>query len=126
VLADRIAARRGVFERYRDGLKDKPALQWMPEPNWSFSNRWLTVATLSQSAGIDSRTLIKRLAAEGIEARPVWKPMHLQPVFAGAAYFSHDESVSQDLFDRGVCLPSGTNMTQTQQERVIAELRRLL
>jgi dTDP-4-amino-4,6-dideoxygalactose transaminase len=81
---------------------------------------------LSQSAGIDSLTLIKRLAAEGIEARPVWKPMHLQPVFAGAAYFSHDESVSQDLFHRGVCLPSGTNMTQTQQERVIAELRRLL
>lgn len=126
VLEDRIAARRGIFERYREGLKDKTALEWMPEPDWSYSNRWLTVATLSHSSKIDARTLIKRLAAEGIEARPIWKPMHLQPVYAGAAYFCHDESVSQALFERGICLPSGTNMTQVQQERVIAELRRLI
>jgi dTDP-4-amino-4,6-dideoxygalactose transaminase len=126
VLGDRIAARREIFERYRQGLNDKTVVEWMPEPKWSYSNRWLTVATLSHSARIDARTLIKRLAARGIEARPVWKPMHLQPVYAGAPYFCHDESVSQGLFDRGICLPSGTNMTQAQQERVIEELRRLL
>ncbi len=126
VLADRIAARRRIFDRYREGLKDRPVLEWMPEPDWSFSNRWLSVATLNPSAGIDSRTVIRRLAAEGIEARPVWKPMHLQPVFAGRAYFPHEDSVSERLFDRGICLPSGTNMTAAQQERVIEQLRDIL
>lgn len=126
VLADRVAARRRVFERYVEGLRDKPALEWMPEPNWSYSNRWLTVATLSRASGVDARGLIKQLAGEGIEARPVWKPMHLQPVYAGAAYFPHEESVSQSFFERGICLPSGTNMTETQQDRVIAALRELL
>jgi dTDP-4-amino-4,6-dideoxygalactose transaminase len=126
VLADRIAARRRIFERYREGLSDRTMLEWMPEPQWSFSNRWLSVATLARGSGMEVRTLIRRLAAEGIEARPVWKPMHLQPVFAGTAYFPHDGSVSQDLFDRGICLPSGTNMTESQQERVIETLRQLL
>lgn len=127
VLADRIASRRRVFDRYRAGLSDKSALQWMPEPEWSFSNRWLSVATLDSSARIDARSLIRRLAAEGIEARPIWKPMHLQPVFAGTAYFPHDaSSVSDDFFYRGICLPSGTNMTESQQDRVVATLRDLL
>jgi len=126
VLADRIAARRRNFERYRQGLSDRTMLEWMPEPQWSFSNRWLSVATLARGYGMDVRTLIRRLAAEGIEARPVWKPMHLQPVFAGTAYFAHDGSVSQDFFDRGICLPSGTNMTESQQDRVIETLQQLL
>jgi dTDP-4-amino-4,6-dideoxygalactose transaminase len=126
VLADRIAARRRIFERYREGLSDRTMLEWMPEPQWSFSNRWLSVATLARGCGTDVRSLIRRLAAEGIEARPVWKPMHLQPVFAGTAYFAHDGSVSQDFFDRGICLPSGTNMTESQQDRVIETLQQLL
>jgi dTDP-4-amino-4,6-dideoxygalactose transaminase len=126
VLADRIAARRRIFERYREGLSDRTMLEWMPEPQWSFSNRWLSVATLARGCGTDVRSLIRRLAAEGIEARPVWKPMHLQPVFAGTTYFAHEGSVSQDLFDRGICLPSGTNMTESQQDRVIETLQQLL
>ena len=123
VLGDRIAARRRIFDRYREGLADRPALQWMPQPDWSFSNRWLSVGTLDRAAAIDVRTLIRRLAAEGIEARPVWKPMQLQPLYCRADYFPHDESVSQDLFERGICLPSGTNMTDAQQDRVIEKLR---
>jgi dTDP-4-amino-4,6-dideoxygalactose transaminase/CBS domain-containing protein len=126
VLTDRIAARRRIFDRYREGLRDRPALEWMPEPEWSFSNRWLSVATLDRTAGTSVRSIIGKLSAEGIEARPVWKPMQLQPLYAGADYFPHEESVSQDLFERGICLPSGTNMTEAQQERVIEKLREIL
>jgi dTDP-4-amino-4,6-dideoxygalactose transaminase len=126
VLTDRIAARRRIFEVYREGLRDRPQVEWMPEPDWSFSNRWLSVATFTRDSGVDVRTIIRRLAAEGIEARPVWKPMHLQPVFAGAAYYPHDQSVSQDLFEHGICLPSGTNMTEPQQARVVEKLREFL
>jgi dTDP-4-amino-4,6-dideoxygalactose transaminase len=125
VLADRIAARRRIFERYREGLRDRAALSWMPEPDWSVGTRWLSVGTLDRGA-VDARTVIKRLANEGIEARPVWKPMHLQPVYASSQYFEHEKSVSQDLFERGICLPSGTNMTDSQQERVIETLRKIL
>lgn len=127
VLEERVAARRGVFERYRDGLADDGLLEWMPEPDWSFSNRWLTTATVSSGAAHDSAGIIRRLAGEMIEARPVWKPMHLQPVFAGTRYFTAgNSSVSEDLFERGICLPSGSNMSEEQLDRVISTLKTLL
>ena len=125
VLGDRVAARREIFENYRRELADIECLEWMPEPDWSFSNRWLTVATLRASAPLSAADLINRLAGEMIEARPVWKPMHLQPVFNGCEYYTAENvSVSDRLFARGICLPSGSNMTSAQLERVIATLRR--
>jgi len=128
VLPERVAARRKVFERYRDGLAGLPEIRWMPEPDWSVGNRWLTAFTVDPSrTGIGSIDIIKRLAAQLIEARPVWKPMQMQPVFAGARYRAHGaRSVSQELFEHGVCLPSGSNMTAAQQDRIIDELRTIL
>jgi dTDP-4-amino-4,6-dideoxygalactose transaminase len=127
VLGDRVASRREVFETYRRELADIDLLDWMPEPEWSFSNRWLTAATLRADAPLTADDLIRRLAVEMIEARPVWKPMHLQPVFEGCELYKvGDSPVADRLFECGLCLPSGSNMTANQLERVIATLRRLL
>lgn len=127
VLGERVAARREVFDTYRRELAEVDALEWMPEPVWSFSNRWLTAATLRADAPISVSDLIHHLAREMIEARPVWKPMHLQPVFQGCQYFTAgDISIADRLFDRGLCLPSGSNITGPQLERVIHTVRRLL
>lgn len=127
VLGDRVASRREIFETYRSELADIDLLEWMPEPEWSFSNRWLTVATLHADAPLSAADLICQLAGEMIEARPVWKPMHLQPVFEGCQLHTvWDAPVADSLFENGICLPSGSNMTATQLERVIVTLRRLL
>ena len=127
VLQSRVHARRAVFERYRQGLADVGLLEWMPEPEWSVSNRWLTTATVSSISKYGREEIIWRLSGEMIEARPVWKPMHLQPVFSGARYFTAGNvSIADDLFDRGICLPSGSNMTDGQLDRVISTLRSIL
>jgi dTDP-4-amino-4,6-dideoxygalactose transaminase len=123
VLASRVGARRRVFERYRDGLDNISSIEWMPEPDWSFSNRWLTTATVSSSK-YGASDVIKKLSGELIEARPVWKPMHLQPVFRNARYFTAgNTSISDDLFSRGICLPSGSSLSDQQLDRVIEVLR---
>jgi dTDP-4-amino-4,6-dideoxygalactose transaminase len=122
VLQDRVKARRVVFERYRDGLKNIDAIQWMDEPSWSYSNRWLTTGLISaEKSNVTSNLFLKLLAEEMVEARPVWKPMQMQPIFLSSKYYGHqdDLSVSEDLFNRGFCLPSGSNMTVEQQQRVI-------
>jgi dTDP-4-amino-4,6-dideoxygalactose transaminase len=122
VLSDRVNARRAVFDRYRASLKDVAAIEWMAEPDWSYSNRWLTTGVIRpEMTSVTSSMLMKLLAEEMVEARPVWKPMQIQPIFAGTRYFEHKlgHSVSADLFERGFCLPSGSNMSVQQQDRVI-------
>lgn len=128
VLEERVKARRSVFDSYRKGLGHVEELEWMPEPEWSYSTHWLTVCTLNnKNQKMSSRDLIHKLAAEQIEARPVWKPMHLQPVFRDCPSFDHaDESVSACIFENGICFPSGSNMTKEQQERVIHTTERLM
>ena len=129
VLDQRVAQRRRVFERYRQALVDLPDIQWMPEPEGFQSTRWLTCLTLSGPAARERcEVVIQYLERHSIEARPVWKPMHLQPLYAGAPYFSHapGEDVSSMLFHHGLCLPSGSNTTEDQQDRVITHLRRAL
>lgn len=128
VLDERVRARREVFERYREGLADLSELAWMPEPEWSFSTRWLTACTLDpRSTRMSAQEFVARLGAELIEARPLWKPMHLQPLFAHCEYFSHgDASVSDRLFASGLCLPSGSNLSGAQQQRVIDTMRSIL
>jgi len=123
VLESRVSARRAVFERYRGSLADVDAIEWMPEPDSGMSNRWLTACTLRE--GMSPVEIIKALAKLDIEARPVWKPMHRQPLFADAAYVSHGENYdcSGDLYDRGLCLPSGSNMTEDQIDRVCNAMR---
>jgi dTDP-4-amino-4,6-dideoxygalactose transaminase len=123
VLDERIAQRRAVFAAYEQGLKDIGAIDWMAEPDWSFSNRWLSVATFKGGEAMRNH-VIAALAGEFIEARPVWKPMHLQPVFRDAPYFTAaNQSVSDELFASGICLPSGSNLSEGDIERTITVLR---
>ncbi|TLS49419.1 aminotransferase class I/II-fold pyridoxal phosphate-dependent enzyme [Paenibacillus antri] len=127
VLEDRVSARRAVFERYRAELGRFPGFEFMPELEGTRSNRWLTALTLGEEAGVSPSSLIYALAEEDIEARPVWKPLHLQPLFYGASYYPHgEESVSERLFRTGLCLPSGSNMTPEDQERVVDCVTRCL
>jgi dTDP-4-amino-4,6-dideoxygalactose transaminase len=129
VLDERVAARRRVFERYVEGLADIDAIDWMPEPSYGRSNRWLSCALLRPGVSpLGVPELIAALGAERIEARHVWRPMHRQPLFEGCAYYSHEreQSVSDFLFEQGLCLPSGSNMTEAQQTRVIAAIREAL
>lgn len=127
VLADRVAARRELFVTYATELADVPGLSWMPEPAWSFSNRWLSACTFDPGVSrVRVSDLIRSLADEFIEARPIWKPLHLQPVFSGCTYYSHDnESVSETLFETGLCLPSGSSMTPDEIARVIDKIKKL-
>jgi pyridoxal phosphate-dependent aminotransferase EpsN len=127
-LEERVAARRRVFARYAEELGSVEGVGFMPEPEWSSSSRWLTVLTLDDPIGVPPLSVIERLAELNIEARPVWKPMHLQPVFEGARYYPHarGKDVSAGLFARGLCLPSGSNLTEAQQARVIDAVKEAL
>jgi dTDP-4-amino-4,6-dideoxygalactose transaminase len=127
VLEERVDARRRIYDAYRDAFKDMPQIKWMPEPEWSYSTHWLTACTIEPQWGISSTDLIQRLAGELIEARPIWKPMHLQPVFAQYEYFNDGTaSVSDRLFQQGVCLPSGSNITEAQIDRIVNTIRKIL
>lgn len=126
VLDDRVKARRELFERYKEGLGDIPGVGFMPEASYGQANRWLTVMTLDPAqTTVTPLQVIEALEAENIEARPVWKPMHLQPLFADCMYFTHEEgeSVSDRLFVNGLCLPSGSSLTEEEQGRVIEVVR---
>ncbi|WP_330949258.1 DegT/DnrJ/EryC1/StrS family aminotransferase [Virgibacillus sp. MG-45] len=123
VLDERVNQRRAVFERYYKAFKDIPGIAFQPELENSRSNRWLTALTIdSKQTGVSRTEIIQKLAEENIEARPVWKPMHLQPLFAGLLYYPHEveNSVSDFLFENGLCLPSGSNLSEEQQNKVIA------
>jgi len=126
VLDERVKARREVFQRYKEALGDIPGVGFMPEASYGQANRWLTVVTLdSIHTSITPMQIIETLEAENIEARPVWKPMHLQPLFADCMYFTHEDgvSISDLLFARGVCLPSGSNLSLDDQQRVIQVIK---
>jgi dTDP-4-amino-4,6-dideoxygalactose transaminase len=126
VLASRVQARRAVFERYRTALQDVADVQWMPQPSGYHSTRWLTCFTLNgERAQERCGAVMAHLERHNIEARPVWKPMHLQPLFRTAPYFSHaqQQDVSAGLFEAGICVPSGSNLSTANQDEVIARLR---
>lgn len=127
VIEERVAARRRIFERYREGLAGRKEFGWMPDAPFGRATHWLTACTLDERyTDLTPAELIARLARDGIEARPLWKPMHLQPLFHGCQYFSHapGRSVSDALFARGICLPSGSNLSDEQQDRIVAALAR--
>jgi dTDP-4-amino-4,6-dideoxygalactose transaminase len=128
VLHERVNLRRAVFDRYEQGLSEIQAIEWMPEANFGRSNRWLSVCMLNENhTQLLPSEVIKLLADHGIEARHVWKPMHLQPLFKEAKYFRHQEDLdfAQMAFDKGVCLPSSSNMTEVQQIKIIEILQGL-
>lgn len=129
VLDQRIEARRMVFQRYFEALNQIDGIDFMPEAAFGRSNRWLTVITLDPSrCGVDYPRVIKALEDENIESRPLWKPMHLQPLFNGCTYFPNQDgfSLSDRLFANGLCLPSGSSLKLEQQERVIATVKNAL
>lgn len=126
VLDQRVEQRRRVFERYVEAFADFPQIRWMPEPENYRSTRWLTCFTLAgENPSEKCRQVMNSLERHLIEARPVWKPMHLQKLFENAPYFPHqpNNDISQNLFQSGICLPSGSNMSELQQDRVIDHLK---
>ena len=121
-LAERVDRKRRIFDFYRQALGDLPGVCFMPEAPWGRSTRWLTVLTLDpRQFGADREAVRLALEAERIEARPVWKPMHLQPVFRDCP--SVGGAVAAQLFRDGLCLPSGTALTTADLERIVAILR---
>lgn len=117
-LEDRVAARRANFDTYFAALSQLPGVEFMPEAPWGRCNRWLTCLTIDPAQFGASREDVRlHLDKLDIEARPVWKPMHLQPVFEGARSIGGD--VAADLFERGLCLPSGSNLEPADLQRVI-------
>jgi pyridoxal phosphate-dependent aminotransferase EpsN len=129
VLEERVAARRLVFERYYKAFSTVGGIDFMPEAAFGRSTRWLTTLTVDpQICGTDRDQIIDALEAENIEARPLWKPMQLQPLFAECRYCEHEPgvSVSEKLFEAGLCLPSGSNLTEAEQEKVIKCMRTVL
>lgn len=129
VIEERVQARRRIFEIYQQELQDVSGITFMPEFHGSFSNRWLTTFTINEEIiGMTSRELIEALVNENVEARPVWKPLHLQPLFKDAKYFTHfdQQSVSENLFLSGVCLPSGSNMSLEDQQRVFECIKKTI
>ncbi|WP_018757579.1 DegT/DnrJ/EryC1/StrS family aminotransferase [Paenibacillus terrigena] len=129
VLDSRVNMRRSVFDRYVQKLGGVPGIEFMPESSLGRSTRWLTSLIVDPlRVGVTSKHIIERLTANHIEARPVWKPLHLQPLFVDCLYYSHneDESVSDNLFMQGVCLPSGSNLSISDQNRVIGTLLDIL
>lgn len=122
VLGERVDARRRIFAYYAAALHDLPGVALMPEAPLSRSNRWLTTLTIDPVvAGTDSREVCRALEAENIEARPVWKPLHLQPVFEGCEVVGG--AVSEKLFAQGLCLPSGSAMDEGDLQRVVRTVR---
>jgi pyridoxal phosphate-dependent aminotransferase EpsN len=124
VLDDRVARRREIFARYQSSLS-RPGIAFMPEPKDRRSTRWLTALTVDpDQTGITREDIRLMLLEHQIEARPLWKPMHLQPLYAGAIY--HGRGVDERLFTNGLCLPSGSDMTDSQQDEVIERITELL
>lgn len=126
VLEDRVRARRAVFDRYRAGLADVPGLEPQPEALFGHPDthhtRWLSCFLVDESRfGMSATGLIRHLEAANVESRPVWKPMHTQPLYR--RYECVGGAVAEDLNARGICLPSSSSMTPAEQDFVIAAIR---
>lgn len=122
-LPQRVERRRHIFSRYSKALRDVPGIRFMPEADYGFATRWLTCLTIDAAAfGAEPEAVRLALEAQNIESRPLWKPMHLQPVYTGAP--SYGGAVSESLFRRGLCLPSGSSLSAGDQDRVIETFMR--
>lgn len=116
VLAKRIEQRRAIYNRYYDKMKNLKGVSFVDEPAGYFSNRWLTTILIDPASGITRETLRLALEQDNIESRPLWKPMHMQPIFADAPFYG--DGTSERLFRDGLCLPSGSNLTDADFERI--------
>jgi len=126
-LEEFIKIKQDIFNRYCEGFNDIEEIEMLKEDNDRASTHWLSVMKLNKSK-VTPLQIIEALETENIESRPIWKPMHLQPIFKDYPFFNHNEtgiSISEELFNTGVCLPSDSNMTEEEQERVIKTIRNL-
>ena len=114
-----------IYRTYQESFADMEEITMNPLNPAGEANNWLSCMTIAPGAWVTRDQIIDALEAENIESRPIWKPMHLQPVFAGCDFFSHGEaeSVGADIFDRGLCLPSDVKNTKEDMERVIGIVR---
>lgn len=129
VIEERIKKKKEIYEFYKNSFIEIDDIEMAPVRNYGEPNYWLSVITLSKDSKVKPIDIILALEKENIESRPVWKPMHLQPYFEEYRFFKHNEddeiSVSEDVFNRGVCLPSDTKMTLEEQECVIEIIKEL-
>ena len=127
VLNERIAKKKEIYETYKVAFKEIEDIEMMNICEFGESNYWLSVMTLKETSKVKPLDIMLALEAENIESRPVWKPMHMQPVFKQYPFFTANEemSISEDYFNRGVCLPSDTKMTKEQQEKITALIKKL-
>ena len=126
VLDERIASRRANFNFYKEHLGNIPGISFLKEQEGSISNRWLTIIVLDPklTGGIGREDIRLALAEENIESRPLWKPMHMQPLFESAPYFG--KGIAMKLFKHGLCLPSGSNLTEVELIRVVTKIKNVL
>ena len=126
VLSERVKQRRANNQRYREFFRDISGVTFQTEPNTNYySNYWLTAILIDPAltGGISREDVRLALEAENIESRPLWKPMHLQPVYEGAKFYG--SGVCERLFEQGLCLPSGSNLTQEEFDRIFKALSRI-
>jgi len=124
VLEERVQARRQNCAYYQETIGDLPGISFMPEAPWGRHTRWLTVATVDPAQfGADREAIRLALEAENIEARPVWKPMQLQPVFAGCEAVGG--VVAEAFFANSLCLPSGSSLSEDDLGRMVEVIRRV-
>ncbi len=127
-LDEHVRLKKAIYNRYRQAFADIEEISMNPLNPKGDANNWLTCITIREGSSVTPDMVMDALEAEHIESRPIWKPMHLQPVFASCDFFSHDEtdmSVSEDIFNRGVCLPSDIKNTDEDMETVIGIVRGL-
>ncbi len=123
VLNERIKKRREIFYKYKELLQHYPGVSFQNEPEGMFSNRWLTTILLDTKQTpnrINTENIRLALESDNIESRPLWKPMHLQPVFKNAPFYG--DETSNRLFRYGLCMPSGSNMTDEEFERIVKRI----
>ncbi|MCI8702241.1 MAG: aminotransferase class I/II-fold pyridoxal phosphate-dependent enzyme [Turicibacter sp.] len=127
VLNERIVKKKEIYETYQSAFKEIADIEMMNICDFGESNYWLSVMTLKETSQVKPLDIMLALEKENIESRPVWKPMHMQPVFKQYPFFTatDDQPVSEDYFKRGICLPSDTKMAAEQQQRVIDIIKRL-
>lgn len=121
VLQERVERRRTIFEYYKKELSDIKVISFVEEPDGFYSNRWLTTVLISEDSKVSREDLRIHLESDNIESRPLWKPMHLQPIFSSYDFYGSDNS--EFLFKYGLCLPSGSNMTNEDLNRIVTKIK---
>jgi dTDP-4-amino-4,6-dideoxygalactose transaminase len=127
VLKDRLEKKKSIYNAYKEELSEIDDIEFMPVCEYGQPNYWLTAVTIKESSQVKALDIILALEKENIESRPIWKPMQLQPFYKNYKFYSHysDFSVSEDIFNRGLCLPSDTKMTSGDILRVTQIIKEL-